>query len=69
MRRPSRPVNQKSRSGSQSIDAAFAVLNEVSIVRFPETGSIRAISGGLIALSQFATITVPGARSGICTLV
>ena len=68
MRRPSRPVNQNSRSGCQSIDAALAVLNDVRKSRFFEDGSSRTISRGLTALSQLATSTGDAARCGLSAL-
>jgi hypothetical protein len=55
MRRPSRPLNQKSRSGRQSIGAAPAVLTDIRKSRFLVAGSIRTISIGFTAISQLAT--------------
>src|SRR5262245_10094905 len=56
MRLPLLDVNQNSRSGCQSILAARSTLNFESGVQRPVAGSIRAISGGLVALSQTAAI-------------
>src|SRR6185503_10803403 len=65
MRRPSRPLNQKSRRGRQSIEAALAVLNAVRKSRFAVAGSIRTISRGFTALSQLANRIADEARDGI----
>ena len=54
MRRPSRPVNQNSRSGRQSMVPAVAVVNDVRNVRLPVDGSMRTISASRFVLSQLA---------------
>src|SRR5215510_3840278 len=69
MRRPSRPVNENSRSGCQSIDSAVFVVNDVRKVLAPLAGSIRTISDGRMALSQLANATDEELRAEVCTLV
>ena len=57
MRRPCLPSIQNSRIGCQSIAATRSALNVESARRAPLVASMRATSGGLTALPQFATIT------------